>query len=215
MAGDLASGQRGNCPFSKRLHPAEFTVNRMTETRMSYEATVEMAGFRPVYSKHSIGEIRGVPETLSERIIALWKHFRAWWDSDTCGRGPMKAVAVALVAVLFGFPNMGRSTEKKSVPPLVTAQKTIDLTLGSRSSKPKLSLQNALKIAEAHIVKEQIDAASYWLYQGKFGLYGDKATADKDKTPGWYFGWVKEGALGDYIEIFVSMDGKAMRLPSM
>ena len=128
----------------------------------------------------------------------------------------MKTVAVILVAVLFGFPNMGRSTENKPVPPLVTAQKTVDLPLGSRSSKPKLSLQNALKIAEAYIVKEHIDASSYWLYQGKFILYGDKATADKDKTPGWYFWWVNEsGALGDYIEIFVSMDGKAMRLPSM
>ena len=125
----------------------------------------------------------------------------------------MKTVAVVLVAVLFGFPN---STEKKPVPPLVTAQKTGDLPVGSRSSKPKLSLQNALKIAEAYIVNEHTDASSYWLYQGKFILYGDKATADKDKTPGWHFWWVNEsGALGDYIEIFVSMDGKAMRLPSM
>lgn len=128
----------------------------------------------------------------------------------------MKTVAVVLVAVLFGFQNMGRSTEKKPVSPLVTAQKTVDLPLGSRSSKPKLSLQNALKIAEAYIVKEHMDASSYWLYQGKFILYGDKATADKDKTPGWYFWWVNEsGALGDYIEIFVSMDGKAMPLPTM
>ncbi len=128
----------------------------------------------------------------------------------------MKTVAVVLVAVLFGFQNMGRSTEKKPVSPLVTAQKTVDLPLGSRSSKPKLSLQNALKIAKAYIVKEHMDASSYWLYQGEFILYGDKATADKDKTPGWYFWWVNEsGALGDYIEIFVSMDGKAMRLPTM
>jgi len=28
-AGDLASGQGGDCPFSKRLHPAEFAVNRI------------------------------------------------------------------------------------------------------------------------------------------------------------------------------------------
>src|SRR5437899_12568440 len=41
MAGELASGQGGNCPFSNRLHPAEFAVNRMTETRMSCESTVE------------------------------------------------------------------------------------------------------------------------------------------------------------------------------
>ena len=55
---------------------------------------------------------------------------------DTCGRGPAKTVTVVLVAVLFGFPNMGRRTEKKPVSPLVTVQKTADLPLGSRSSKP-------------------------------------------------------------------------------
>jgi hypothetical protein len=27
--GDVASGQGGNCPFSKRLRPAEFAVNRV------------------------------------------------------------------------------------------------------------------------------------------------------------------------------------------
>lgn len=129
----------------------------------------------------------------------------------------MKTVAVVLVAVLFGFPNMGRSTEKKPVSPLVTAQKTVDLPLGSRSSKPKLSLQNALKIAEAYIVKEHIDASSHWLSQATFILYGDKASADKDKAPCWHFLWLPDGGVtGNYpIEVIVSMDGKAMRLPTM
>jgi len=99
---------------------------------------------------------------------------------------------------------------------LASAQKTVDLPLVSRSSKPKLSLQNALQIAEAYIVKEHIDASSHWLFEAKFILYGAETTADKDKTPGWFFWWVNDdGSLGDYIEIFVSMDGKVMRLPSM
>ncbi len=93
---------------------------------------------------------------------------------------------------------------------------TIDLPLGSHNIKPKLSLPNALKIAESYIVNRHIDASSYWLYEAKFILYGDKTTADKDKIPGWFCWWVKdEGSIGDYVEIFVSMDGKAMRLPSM
>ena len=72
------------------------------------------------------------------------------------------------------------------------------------------------KIAKGYIVKEHIGSSSYWLYEAKFILYGAESTADKDKTPGWYFWWVNDGgALGDYIEIFVSMDGKAMRLPTM
>jgi hypothetical protein len=100
---------------------------------------------------------------------------------------------------------------------LASAQKTVDLPLVSRSSKPKLSLQNALQIAEAYIVKEHIDASSHWLFEAKFILYGDKASADKDKTPCWHFLWLPDGGVtGDYsIEIIVSMDGKAMRLPSM
>jgi hypothetical protein len=99
---------------------------------------------------------------------------------------------------------------------LASVQTTIvDLPHGSRF-RPKLLLQNALKIAEAYIVKEHINASSYWLSEANFTLYGDNATADKDKTPGWYFCWVHDGgAQGNYIEIFVSMDGKAMRLPSM
>jgi hypothetical protein len=93
---------------------------------------------------------------------------------------------------------------------------TIDLPLGSHHTRPKLSLPNALKTAESYIVKRHIDTSSYWLYEAIFILYGDKTTADKDKLPGWFFWWVKdEGSIGDYIEIFVSMDGKAMRLPSM
>jgi hypothetical protein len=38
----------------------------------------------------------------------------------------------------------------------------------------------------------------------------------KDKIPGWHFWWVNEtGAMGDYVEIFVAMDGRANRSPSM
>jgi hypothetical protein len=111
----------------------------------------------------------------------------------------------------------------QSVPPQThdglasaSGKTTIDLPVGRFHTRPKLSLQNALKTADGYISKGHIDASSYWLYEAKFILYGAETTADKDKTPGWFFWWVKdEGSKGDYIEIFVSMDGKAMRLPSM
>ena len=110
----------------------------------------------------------------------------------------------------------------QSVPPptrngqaSASGQAINHLPVGSHH-RPKLSLQNALKIAEAYIDKEHIDASSYWLYRAKFILYGDQASADKDKIAGWHFCWVNDsGALGDYIEIFLSMDGKAIRTPSM
>ncbi|PYU65792.1 MAG: hypothetical protein DMG56_02230 [Acidobacteria bacterium] len=80
-----------------------------------------------------------------------------------------------------------------------------------------MSLQDALKIAEAYIVKEHIDTSSHWLSQANFFLYGDKPSADKDRAPCWNFLWLPDGGVaGDYsIEIIVSMDGKAMRLPTM
>jgi hypothetical protein len=97
-----------------------------------------------------------------------------------------------------------------------TGHTIIPLPAVSIHVRPKLSLQNALKIAEAYIVKEHMDGSSFWLYEARFTLYGDKALAHKDKTSGWYFRWDNDGgALGNYIEIFVSMDGKAMRLMSM
>jgi len=82
--------------------------------------------------------------------------------------------------------------------------------------RPKLSLQEALQIAQSYIDKEHIDTSSYWLYRAMFILYGDSRTADKDKLPCWHFWWVNNsGDMGDYVEILVAMDGKAWRVPSM
>ena len=84
------------------------------------------------------------------------------------------------------------------------------------TSRPRLSLQDALSIAEHYIDNEHIDIASYWLYRAAFILYGDPKTPDKDKLPCWHFWWVSDsGALGDYVEILVTMDGKVWRAPSM
>jgi hypothetical protein len=77
-------------------------------------------------------------------------------------------------------------------------------------------MQDALKIAEGYIDKQHIDISSYWLFRTIFYLSGDEHTADKDKLPGWHFWWVSDtGALGDDVEIFVGMDGRASRMPSM
>jgi len=92
--------------------------------------------------------------------------------------------------------------------------KLLDIPI--RSFRPKLSLQEALKTAEKFIASEKIDAEHFWLYRANFMLYGDPATPDKDKLPGWHFWWVSDsGGQGNYILIFVSMDGHCRRLPSM
>jgi len=79
--------------------------------------------------------------------------------------------------------------------------------------KPRLSLVEGLKLADSYIQNEHIDISSYWLSEARFIVYGGQGKNSKS-FPAWYFRWGRE-ALGDYVEIIVSMDGKAMRIPSM
>lgn len=86
----------------------------------------------------------------------------------------------------------------------------------ARAFRPKISLQEGLKIAEDYINQQHIDIGPFWLYRARYTLLGDEKTPDQDKIPGWHFWWVNEsGALGDYVEIFVDMNGKASRLASL
>jgi hypothetical protein len=87
------------------------------------------------------------------------------------------------------------------------------LPIANRSFRPALTLQQALRLAERYIEKEKIKISPYYLSEARMIQYG----GDKDvKEPRWYFWWVNEnGAMGNYVEITVSMDGKVMRLPSM
>jgi hypothetical protein len=81
--------------------------------------------------------------------------------------------------------------------------------------RPQLSLQDALKKAEAFIAAEKIDTSQFWLYRAQFTLFGDSTKAPATKIPGWHFWWLHNSDLGNYIEVFVSMDGDCRRLPSM
>jgi len=93
---------------------------------------------------------------------------------------------------------------------------TLDLALVKGTFKPKLSMQDALKIAESYVDKQHIGISGYWLYRAIYILSGDNNSADKDKIPGWHFWWVSDtGTMGDDVEIFVDMDGRAARVPSM
>jgi hypothetical protein len=84
------------------------------------------------------------------------------------------------------------------------------------SLRPKLVMQDALTRAEKFMVSENIDASHFWLYSARYTLFGSASTPDKDKLVGWYFWWVSDsGETGNYIEIFVTMDGQCRRLGSM
>ena len=135
----------------------------------------------------------------------------------------MRRVSMLVAIVLLGglcFISSGQSSPAFSAVEEGRAEVRPILDLahrsGSGSFKPKISMQDALKLAEGYIEKQHIDISSYWLFRGIFYLSGDEHTADKDKLPGWHFWWVHEsGAMGDYVEIFVGMDGRATRLTSM
>lgn len=78
--------------------------------------------------------------------------------------------------------------------------------------KPKLTLQDAIKVMQKYIEKEKIDTSKYYLWEVKLIHYGSR----NEKRPVWYFWWLSEkGGVGDYIEILVSMDKKAGQIPSM
>lgn len=92
----------------------------------------------------------------------------------------------------------------------------VNLPSAQHQVRPKLSLQDALRIAEAYIDEQRIDTSSFWLYRANFILLGDERTPIEKKVPCWHFEWVNDNAiLGDYVEILVTMDGKPSRAPSM
>jgi len=79
-------------------------------------------------------------------------------------------------------------------------------------SKPRIEMQKALKIMEKFIKKEKIKTSNYYLSRVNLIQYG----AANNKQIVWYFRWINiDGAVGDYIEIAVFMDGSVRRLPSM
>jgi hypothetical protein len=84
--------------------------------------------------------------------------------------------------------------------------------VGSRHSRPKLSLESALRIAQRSVKKNTADGSSYWLYEAHFSLYGDQNMPPEKKSPCWAFRWVKDAGVGS-IDMVVFMDGKPMEIP--
>jgi hypothetical protein len=131
-----------------------------------------------------------------------------------------RALAVAAMVWLAGFHVKSAAQSSQSADTRadrITQENQIaDLHVVQHTFRPKLPLQEALKIAEDYIDKSHIDISSYWLLRANFILWGEESAPDSTKIPCWHFWWVNDnGALGDYVEIIVTMDGKATRAPSM
>jgi hypothetical protein len=130
----------------------------------------------------------------------------------------MKALIAILFSMLFSpilLAQVSQQPKPESTPgPSITQKQIVDLPLPRRDShRPRLTLQNALKIADGYIVKQKIDISHYYLLEAKYILYGSKENQD----PSWFFWWVNEnGVIGDYVEIVVSIKtGNVLRRPSM
>ena len=129
--------------------------------------------------------------------------------------------AFFLILILLAMPRLSFSQSRqepkakpKSEESLPTHDQTVGLPLLKRGFKPKLTLQQALKIAEHYIVNEKIDLSSYFLLEAKFILYGEDV-----KDPRWFFVWSSSGQAkllhGVDFELTVNMEGKVNIIPSM
>ena len=119
-------------------------------------------------------------------------------------RIPTSAIAVIAVVICPAFCQLQSPVRSEEKPKL------------ARTFRPKLSLEDALKNAEKFVITQNVDMSRFWLYRAQFILFGDSSQPDTKKVPGWHFWWVSDsGGLGDYVEVFVSMDGDCRRLPSM
>ncbi len=116
----------------------------------------------------------------------------------------------SLFVLFFCLSVIAQDTEKKSdsKTPIVI------LPLPEmRFHKPKLLLQDALIKAEDFIKVNKIKIDEFYLHEAKFIMFGSEK---ETKQPGWHFWWVhQDRAMGNYVNIFVSMEGQVIRLTSL
>lgn len=127
---------------------------------------------------------------------------------------------IFLNAVFFAQTNQHSiSKQTKQVSTLTLSQlpeiqdQIVNLPSSNKKSRPKITLQRALKLAEKYLEKEKIDVSSFYLYQAKFIIYRDSG----QKQPAWHFWWLNEtGGVGNYVQIVVLINSEnVMQIPSM
>ena len=129
-------------------------------------------------------------------------------------RAILMFVIVLMISVFFGVKYSVAEHSANGKHFGTSQQKAGDLPLGERHSRPKLSLESALRIAQTFVQKQHSDSSSYWLFDAHFILYGGENIPDKEKSPCWSFRCLNDSDRRA-IDIVVSMDGKPMEIPSM
>jgi hypothetical protein len=96
-------------------------------------------------------------------------------------------------------------------PPNYGTGKTVELPLDTISGKyrPRITLQEALRRVERYVEIKNIDITRYHLHYAGLILFASRELR-------WWFWWSHEdGAMGNYVQLTVSMDGKVSRIPSL
>lgn len=105
----------------------------------------------------------------------------------------------------------------------IDSRQTLELPIAKRKFRPKLSLQEALKLAESYLENHEepeIDISKYFLSSAGLIHYGgtNYSTGKDTRQPAWSFAWAHEdGALlGNGISIIVLIEsGAVIHLPTM
>src|SRR5258708_2227056 len=124
----------------------------------------------------------------------------------------MRIVIIALTVLFLAVSAFGQQGKpddpdqaRKMANPITPRQ---ILELPRRDKAPVMSLQRALKIAEAYIRKQQIDIASSYLFEARL----TSVLAPEESR--WAFWWVRvrgnSGADSD-VRVMVTMSGKVLR----
>ena len=113
--------------------------------------------------------------------------------------------AILILVPTLAYAQQGKPSEtdqsSRIENPITKAQ---ILALPRTNWKPKVTLQQALKLAERYIKKMRLDISSGYLFEARL------VNEDLDKSH-WQFWWVKSG---NDIKITVSMDGIPQMLSS-
>ena len=87
-------------------------------------------------------------------------------------------------------------------------------------NRPKITLQEALKLAEEYTRKERIDVSDFFLLEAKFILFGSKGDGEAGggaQQPAWSFYWMNENhGPGSGISIVVIIKTREVKgMPTM
>jgi hypothetical protein len=117
----------------------------------------------------------------------------------------MRILLIVSMTLILNTIAYGQDSEGRLDHPI---RREALLALPRRDAAPGLTLQRALKIAEAFMKKERLGISSRYLFEARWVSY-DTAP----ESGAWEFWWVSTRYGSDDVRIAVSLNGRPRRLP--